>query len=313
MKTLNQAAKDYFKLRHGLGFKLKCQEIWVRQFVRFLNRKKGARITTKLALQFATQKPGLTAKTYACRLSALRGFARYRLADDPKTEVAPAGLLPFAHNRAHPHFYSQTEIRKLLQAARSHPSPGRLQARTYYCVLGLLAVTGMRIGEVLNLTPGDVDWTEGLLTVRNAKYGKSRLVPLHRSTLKVLRAYVKERDQYFAQRPQLSMRYFLPTSVGTRLQVSQINRVFVRLSRRLGMRAPGSRKGPRLHDFRHRFAVETLLRWYRRGAPVEQRLPMLATYLGHTHVTGTYWYLSSTPALMRAAGRRLEQRWKGVQ
>ncbi len=313
MKALNQAVQDYFKLRHGLGFKLKCPEIWLRQFITFLKRNRTTRITTKLALQFATQEPGLTAKTYACRLSAVRGFARYRLADDPKTEIAPAGLLPFAQGRAHPYFYSQTEIRKLLKAARNHPSPRRFQARTYYCVLGLLAVTGMRIGEVLNLTPESVNWAERLLTIRNAKYGKSRLIPLHCSTLRALKAYAKCRDRYFAQRSHLSMRYFFPTSVGTRLQVSQINRVFVLLSRRLGLRAPGSQRGPRLHDFRHRFAVETLLRWYRRGVPVDQRLPVLSTYLGHVHVTGTYWYLSSTPALMIAAGRRLEQRWGGVQ
>jgi integrase len=313
MKTLRQAVNDYFELRHGLGFKLQCQEIWVRQFVKFLVGKKTTRITSKLALEFATQEPGLTPKTYAGRLSAVRGFARYRLADDPTTEIAPAGLLPFAPGRARPYLYSQAEIRKILDAARNHPSPRRFQARTYYCVLGLLAVSGMRIGEVLNLMPADVDWAEGLLTIRNAKYGKSRLIPLHRSTIKVLKDYVKHRDRYFAQRPHLRMRYLFPTSRGTHLSVSQMNRVFVLLSQRLGLRAPGASRGPRLHDYRHRFAVETLLRWYRRGASVEQCLPVLSTYLGHTHVTGTYWYLSSTPALIVAVGHRLERRWKGVQ
>jgi integrase len=178
----------------------------------------------------------------------------------------------------------------------------------------LLAVTGMRIGEILNLQTADIDWSEGVLTIRNAKFGKSRLVPLHPSTLKALGTFVQHRDRFFARlRPQPEVSRFFVTSRGTGLRVTHIDRVFLSISRQIGLRAPDAGHGPRLHDFRHRFAIETLLRWYRDGEAVDRLLPVLSTYLGHTHVTGTYWYLRCTPELMAAAGERLERRWKGVR
>jgi integrase len=172
----------------------------------------------------------------------------------------------------------------------------------------------MRIGEVLNLQGADIDWSEGVLTIRNAKFGKSRLVPLHPSTVKALGTFVQQRDRFFARlRPQPEASHFFVTSRGTRLAVTHIDRVFLFISRQIGLRGPDAGHGPRLHDFRHRFAIETLLRWYRAGEPVDHLLPVLSTYLGHTHVTGTYWYLRCTPELMAAAGERLERRWKGIR
>jgi integrase len=209
-----------------------------------------------------------------------------------------------------------------LQGAKDYPIwnrfPGpwwtRFQAWTFYCIFGLLTVTGMRVGEVLHLKPEDIDWTEGVLTIRNAKFGKSRLVPLHRSTLKALATFVRHRDRFFAQfHPQLELSHFFVRSCGTPLHVTDTNRVFLAISRQIGLRASHARCGPRLHDLRHRFAIETLLRWYRAGEQVDRLLPVLSTYLGHTHVTGTYWYLRSTPELMAAAGKLLERRWKGVR
>jgi len=322
MKVLRKAVDDYLELRRGLGFKLGRHETRVRQFIAFLERRKRTRITTQLALEFATEHPQLHPKTQASRLSAVRAFARYRSGSDPRTEVPPLGLLPAKSCPARPYLYSEAEILRLLKAAKDYPSwnrfPGpwwnRFQAQTFSCIFGLLAVTGMRVGEVLNLQPADIDWTDGVLTIRNAKFGKSRLVPLHSSTLKALATFVQHRDRFFARlqpRPELS--HFFVTSRGNRLQVSHIDRVFLILSRQIGLRAPTARRGPRLHDFRHRFAIETLLRWYRCGEKVDRLLPVLSTYLGHTHVTGTYWYLRCTPELMAAAGNRLERRWKGVR
>jgi integrase len=175
--------------------------------------------------------------------------------------------------------------------------------------LGLLVVTGMRLGEVMNLQLQDVDWSEGLLTIRNTKFGKSRLIPLHPSTQKILAEYAKHRDRFFAGRP---VQHFFVSSRGNRLDKGDIHRTFYVLSRQIGLRAPSASRGPRLHDFRHRFAVETLLRWYRCGEEPERRLPVLSTYLGHSHVTDIYWYLTNTPELMTVAGKLLEKRWKGV-
>jgi integrase/recombinase XerD len=322
MKTLRKAVDDYLELRRGLGFKLVRHETRVRQFIAFLERRKSTRITTQLALQFATENHQLHPKTQASRLSAVRGFARYQGGYDPRTEIPPLGLLPAKSWPARPYLYSEAEILRLLEAAKNYPSwnrfPGpwwsRFQAQTFYCIFGLLAVTGMRIGEVLHLQPADIDWTEGVLTIHNAKFGKSRLVPLHSSTIQALATFVKHRDRFFRRlRPQPELSHFFVTSRGTRLQVTHLDRVFLFLSRQIGLRAPNARCGPRLHDFRHRFAIETLLRWYRDGEKVDRLLPVLSTYLGHTHVTGTYWYLRCTPELMAAAGERLERRWKGVR
>ena len=174
-------------------------------------------------------------------------------------------------------------------------------------------MTGLRLGEALNLQCQDIDWAEGILTIRRTKFGKSRLVPLHASTVKVLAAFMKRRDRFFAECSTRTGSHFFVTKFGTPLRDDYVYRVFWALSRQIGIRVPGSNRGPRLHDFRHYPAIETLLRWYRTGENIERRLPVLSTYLGHAQVTDTYWYLSSTPELMAAAGRRLEQRWEGIQ
>jgi integrase len=322
MKALRQAVRDYLQLRRGLGFKLDVAEIRLGQFLEFLQAKKTSRITTKLALEFATQKPEWAPKSQAGRLAVVRGFARYHRINDPATEVPPVGLLPAVYRPAPPYLYSETEITRLLEGAKAYPSwqrfPGprwrRFQAWTFYCIFGLLTVTGMRIGEVLNLRSGDIDWNEGLLTIRHAKFGKSRLVPLHPSTLKALGTFVRHRDCFFAQlqpRPELS--HFFVSSRGTRLFYTHADKVFLIISRRIGLRGPRARLGPRLHHLRHRFAIETLLRWYRAGENVERLLPVLSTFLGHGAVTNSDWYLRCTPELMAAASDLLERRWKGIR
>jgi integrase/recombinase XerD len=322
MKALRKTVVEYLELRRGLGFKLDRIETRLGQFLSFMDERRTSRITTDLALEFATQDPRLSPATVSERLSAVRGFARYRRGIDSATEIPPLGLLPKKQQPALPYIYSETEITRLLEGAKNYPSWNRFsgpwwarfQGWTFYCIFGLLAVTGMRIGEVLNLRTADIDWSEGVLTIRNAKFGKSRLVPLHHSTLKTLGTFVQHRDRFFARlNPQPEVAQLFVTSRGSRLDVRQVNQVFLCISRQIGLRAPDASHGPRLHDFRHRFAVETLLRWYRDDEPVDRLLPVLSTYLGHTHVTGTYWYLRCTPELMAAAGERLEERWKGVE
>jgi integrase/recombinase XerD len=309
MRTPQQAVVDYLSLRRALGFKLEKHEVCLREFVSFLKKRGTSRITTHLALQFATLHRAQQPAEWAVRLSIVRGFAGYRSGTDPATEIPPAGLLPNRPPRAQPYLYSEDEIRELLTAAGNLSSICSLRPRTHYCLLGLLVVTGMRLGEVINLQLQDVDWSEGMLTIRNTKFGKSRLIPLHPSTQKILAEYARHRDRFFAGRP---VQHFFVSSRGNRLDKGDIHRTFYDLSRQIGLRAPSASRGPRLHDFRHRFAVQTLLRWYRRGEDPERRLPVLSTFLGHSHVTDTYWYLTNTPELMAAAGKLLEKRWKGV-
>jgi integrase len=180
---------------------------------------------------------------------------------------------------------------------------------TYYCLFGLLSVSGMRLGEARNLELQDVDLTAGILTVRGAKLGKTRFVPLHASTCEVLANYIAQRERHWARRPVSS--YLFVSSWGNRLDSGQIHRAFYALSRKIGLRGESDSHGPRLHDMRHVFATNTLVRWYQSDQDPERRLPILSAYLGHVHVEDTQWYLNGSPELMREAMRRLEQRWGG--
>jgi integrase/recombinase XerD len=309
MKVLAEAIEDYLALRRGLGFKLKRHSRCLMEFASFLEHAGEPRITNRLALQWATQPQHVQPVEWAARLSVVRGFARYWSATDPMTEIPPEGLLPNRHNRAKPYLYSDEQIHQILDAARNMPTTHSLQPWTHHCLFGLLAVTGLRIGEALNLRSTDVDWSEGILTIRDAKFGKSRLIPLHASSLKVLADYAARRDRLFVVR---KTPYFFCSRYDGRLDEGQVRRVFYTISRQIGIRGASASRGPRLHDFRHRFAVQTLLRWHYNGEDVRRRLPILSTYLGHGHVTDTYWYVTATPELMAAVGQQLEKRWEGI-
>jgi integrase len=309
MKSLARAVDDYLALRRSLGFKLREYGDCLHEFGSFLAKNGVAHVTNKLAVEYATQRQNEKPVSWTRRLIIIRGFARYRIGADPRTQIPPIGLMRFRSQRARPYLYSKDEIRRLLKAALKIESPHKLQRHTYHCLFGLLAVSGLRLSEAINLQPQDVDWSEGVMTIRGAKFGKTRLVPLHPSTLAVLRKYADRRDKIFAGR---ILQSFLVTSHGTKLEKTNLSRIFRELSRQIGIRKTGVRHGPRLHDFRHRFAIETLLRWYRRGQEVTRRMPVLSTYLGHVNVSGTYWYLGSTPELIAAASQLIEARWKGV-
>jgi len=226
---------------------------------------------------------------------------------DPQTEIPSSKLLEGRAKRAKPHLYTAQEIQQLLEAALNIPPVDGLRRWIYHALLGLLAVSGLRISEAIGLRMEDVDLSDGLLTVHGAKLGKSRLVPLHASTRQVLADYKSRRDDFLAGRPAS---YFFISQRGNHLDRGDVHRTFYLLSRQIGLRDPDSSTGPRLHDFRHRFAVETLLGWYRAGEDVERRLPVLSTYLGHVHVSDTYWYLTACPELMGLAVKRLEHRWE---
>jgi integrase/recombinase XerD len=310
MNTLRQAVEDYLKLRRSLGFKLKVPGRVLPDFVAFMERHGSSYVTQALALDWARQPSNVQPAYWAQRLSFVRAFARYRSAIDRRTEIPAQGLLPFQPKRARPYLYSASEICALLRAALEMPYRNEREAllpSTYHCLFGLLSVSGMRLGEARNLELQDVDLTAGILTIRGAKLGKTRLVPLHASTCKVLADYIERREHHWAGRPVSS--YLFVSSWGNRLDNARINRAFHALSRQIGLRGTSDSHGPRLHDMRHVFATNTLVHWYRCGQDPERRLPILSAYLGHVHVEDTQWYLTGSPELMREAMRRLEQRW----
>ena len=304
MNKLRKAVEDYIDMRRSLGYKLHQPAVLLPDFISFLEQKGATYITIPLAVEWSERSRSARPAEWARRLTIVRCFARHWSASDPRTQIPPWGLMPHRPRRARPYIYTDAEVRGLLQAARRLDG---LRGLTYHCLFGLLSVTGMRISEALNLQPHDVDLSEAILTVRGAKFGKSRLVPIHASTRKVLRNYIQHRDRTFARK----LPYFFVSTRGNRLDGGEVRRTFYRLSRETGLRGPTASHGPRLHDFRHRLAVRTLVQWYRSGQDVERRLPVLSTYLGHVHVGDTYWYLTACPELMGLAVKRLEKRWEG--
>ncbi len=303
MNMLKKAVEDYVSMRRSLGYKLKDAARLLADFVAFYEAQGARHITIPLAVQWARRASASPAE-WARRLTCVRGFARYWSATDPQTQIPPWSLLPHRPSRARPYLYTDKEIRQLLEAAQRI---GGLRGLMYYCLLGLLSVTGLRMGEVLNLKTKDVDLAQGVLVIVG-KFGKTRLVPIQSSTQKVLAKYLRARDRALGGSPA----YFFVSQRGNRLDGGQARRTFYRLSRKVGLRGPTASHGPRLHDFRHRFAAQTLLRWYRSGQDVERRMPVLSTYLGHGHVSDTYWYLTICPELMGLVVKRLEKHWENA-
>ena len=307
MKSLPEAIADYICLRQSLGLKLHNAARELRHFASFLERKEATHVTIALAVEWATQSSKPSPITVAKRIAFVRGFARHWSATDPRTEVPPESLLPFRPNRARPYLYSEEEVEKLLNAASLMIPREGLRGKTYYCLLGLLSVTGLRISEAVNLERADVDFEESMLTVRKTKFGKTRLVPLHPSTVVVLVDYAAGRD---ALVPTPTSKKFFLNENGQPLLKGTVQNRFREVCRRIGLRAPNDKRGPRLHDFRHRFAIHTLTGWYRQEEDIDRLLPVLSTFLGHVRVSCTYWYISVEPELMGAATRRLERRWE---
>lgn len=300
MTHLQTAAEDYIAIRRNMGFKFEDAANLLLDFVGRLNGVGSDVITTAAAVSWA-QSVGGHPNWWGKRLSVVRGFARHLQGLEPGHEVPPTGMFPTRSLRATPYLYEDEDVVRLMVAARSLRI--RSWARTIETVIGLLAVTGMRVGEVVHLDLADVDWAEGILTVRSGKFGKSRQVPLHGSTVTALRAYSEQRA-----RPgcQVRTNAFFVSVFGDRLNYGSVHKTFHRLVRDLGPNRLSAHHGPRLHDLRHTFAVRTLLAWYRDGGDVARRLHLLSTYLGHADPAATYWYLSAAPELLGLAAERIE-------
>jgi integrase len=313
MSGLQDQLRDYLAMRRALGFRLLEAERHLKGFCAFLKMRGESIVTAKLALEWATAPASIRPTTWAARLSTVRQFARYLQGFEPRTEVPSSRLLPFRPRRCKPYLYSQHEIRALMAAAKAMPSRQTLRPWTLRTLIGILAVTGMRLSEALALTREDVDLNAGVLTIRGSKFLKSRLVPLHPSAVRALAQYAQRRDECLRERWGVQAPNFLLTGRGRKFHVAEVHKAFYKISRTIGLRAPGINRGPRLHDMRHRFATETLLRWSRSGIEVDRQMPTLSTYLGHSNIADTYWYLSAHPGLMRHAALRLQRRWGGSQ
>ncbi len=292
--TMVAQVEDYLKCRRRLGFALESEERRLLCFARFADQT-GHRgpITEELALRWACSSRRATATTRAGRLKILSPFAKYRLQFDPAAEIAPLT----------PHIYSEEEIDALLDTARRLPPADSLRPVTCETVFGLLAATGLRISEVLAFRRSDVDLERGLLTIRQSKCRKAHQVPLHPTTTEALRAYACIRDKRL---PASTTDAFFVSDRGRPVNYRQIAYAFARLRAQLGWQARGGHPHPRIHDLRHSFICRRLVGWYQEGIDVGNAMLVLSTYVGHTQVTDTFWYVTAIPELMTIAGDRFE-------
>lgn len=300
MSQLRHALADYLSLRRSLGYKLRRPEQLLHQFIVFLQAAGAQTIATKHALAWACQPENGNANWWAYRLSVVRGFAKYLHGIDAIVEVPPRDLLPCHPHRASPYLYHDEEIAALIEAASTLRTP--LRVATYQALIGLLAVTGVRVGEAINLDWHDFDAQSGVLIIRHAKFNKTRELPLHATTVAALHRYLARRNR---QRGAARTAALFISTAGTRLLYCNVQWTFQRLAHQAGLAPRTARCRPRIHDLRHAFAVRTLLEAYRDGCDPQQRLTLLSTYLGHVDPARTYWYLSAAPELLAKAAERL--------
>jgi integrase len=292
---------EYLTIRRRLGFKLTGAARLLYDFASYHDCTGSSTVSSEMMLAWAKQPADCQPVWWSIRLGVVRRFAIYLNAVDPRHEVPPGDVFRALQSRATPYLYTEADIVSLMASARALPNPQR--AATYPTVIGLLAVTGMRIGEAIRLDRSDVDWSEGLLTARLSKFGKSREVVLHPSAVDALRAYDHQRRR-FCPRPKTPALFV--STAGTRLLYSDVHHTFRALVREVDLKQRSPRCRPRLHDLRHTFAVNTLLGWYRTGLDISGRIHLLSNYLGHAGPDSTYWYLSAAPELLALAGERLE-------
>ena len=303
---LRDQLADYLALRRALGYRLARPEKLLKQFLDHLDHRDETVITVASALDWARLPGNGNSSWPGYRLSVVRGFASYLHGTDPVHEVPAPDLLPQRPLRASPYLYSDTEIAALIAAAGTLSAP--LRRATLATLIGLLAVTGMRVGEAIALDRGDVDLAAGRLTVRFGKFGKTRELALHSSTVDALRRYQRLRHRLA---PDTGIPAFFVSLAGTRLRYCNVHHAFRRLVLVAGLGARSTSCRPRIHDLRHSFAVRSMLDAYAAGEDGQTRLTLLSTWLGHVHPGSTYWYLSASPELMNAAGKRLEAHLAG--
>jgi integrase/recombinase XerD len=311
MSPLEQALADYLRLRRSLGHDLAEAGWLLPGFVAYLDAHGATTVTIEAALAWAQQAPtsptGKATTIGPRRMTAVRGFARYLSGTDADTQVPPLGLMPYRAPWRRPFIYSPADIDAVMAHARRLASP--LRAATYETLIGLLAVSGLRIGEAIKLDRDDVDWAEGVLLIRESKFGKSRLVPLHPSSMHALAGYAQLRDRF---QPQPGGPSFFVSLKRKRLLYADVWLTFRQFIDAAGV-GIGAPSPPRLHDMRHTFAVWTLLGWYRSAEDVQAKIPSLSTYLGHREPASTYWYLSAAPELLALAAARQDTAWSAAR
>lgn len=301
--SMAEKVEAYLKYRRQMGFELKIEGEQLARFARFAEQA-GHRgpLTIKLATEWANAAQRPKALTAARRIEVIRPFARYCQQFEPETELPPADLFGPAHRRLTPHVFTAAEIQALLEAcAHLHPAGG-LHGASCATIFGLMASAGLRISEATGLLRTDVDLKDGLLHIRQAKFGKSRWVPLHSSVCRALQQYAQQRDRD----PQsANTKAFFVFDYGRAVSTPSLEYAFQQLRKQLQWRSRGGHPEPRIHDLRHTFVCHRLERWYAEGQDIDRHILALSTYLGHAKITDTYWYVTATPELLNRAAQKL--------
>ncbi|NGO90697.1 MAG: tyrosine-type recombinase/integrase [Halomonas sp.] len=302
--TFTERVEAYLDYRRRAGFALKIEGEQLMRFARFADRisPRGA-MTVQLAEQWACASNRPTPLTAARRIEVLRPFARYCQQFDPATEIPPRGRFGPTHRRLTPHIFTDAEIRALLVACADLHPPGGLRGISCATLFGLIASTGLRTSEAIGLQRPDVDLDRGLLHIQNAKFGKSRWVPLHPTTTQALQHYVKQRDR---DPLATTTDAFFVFDYGQPATKKGLQYAFKLLRQRLQWQSRGGHPEPRIYDLRHTFACHNLERWYAQDLDIDCHILALSTYLGHAKITDTYWYLTATPVLLAKAAQRLD-------
>jgi integrase len=304
--TMAVRVEEYLSYRRALGYQLRIAGQLLRSFARYADGSgHSGPVTTEIALRWARLPESATRRYQARRLDLVRDLARYLVPREPGTEIPPRGLLGPSRSCRRAFIFSQDDVVALIAAARSLAPADGLRPRTYAALVGLMACTGLRISEALTLEADEVDLQAGVLTVRQTKFHKSRLVPLHPSAIGPLRDYAAARGR---RHPTPRDTAFFVSDAGRRLPYWTVRSTFLRLLKRAmpGVNSTG-RARPRLHDLRHTFVCRRLMAWYHDETDIDRAIDRLSAYLGHAKVTDTYWYLTGIPELLAMAGRRFEQ------
>lgn len=302
--TMVGRAKEYLAYRRSLGFELRSSEYVLLDFAAFADQvQPGQSLTNDLALRWATRSERHSSRYRATRLSIIRGFARFLVARDGEGEVPDLRALPGRFRRHQPHIYTDEQVHELLHAASCLRPVYALRPHVYGALFGLLASTGLRISEALALRRQDADLGRHVLRIKNTKFRKSRLVPIHSTVADHLRSFATCRDR----EPDARVSDWFFVGRGKPLPYSTVRTTFRKLADQLEWQSNGTLPRPRIHDLRHTFAVRRILEWYRDGVDVEHALASLSTYMGHGKLTDTYWYLTASGALLGVAGKRFER------
>jgi integrase/recombinase XerD len=307
MNKLHKFVREYISLRRQLGYELKGAESRLIRFVFFLKSNNATYITTQLALEFATANPKASPSWQARKLGSIRQFAFYLSTFDPRTEIPPKDLLPFKYHRRPPYVFTDKEICNFLKTFQNNTSERPILAQLYYTFFGLIAVTGMRTGEALILTNDSVDLRRGIITINESKYRKTRKIPIHQSTIKILRQYVRCRNRHVCK--PVSNYFFVGIS-GKKIDKEALYHSFRKACSIAGI-GQGAKFPPRVVDFRHFFAIKTLVNCHKKRKNPEIVIPVLSMYLGHENPKHTYWYLTATEELMSLIVQRVDEKFGG--